>query len=177
MSPFALLSTAVAIPLAVVVVVFIGFFLYAQIASLFNRILSYIPLPKKRTGSNELSDTHITSYSSVTSISPEGLTIVDSPYSLSPSHSAPTFQPISHFLSDTLTTTLSDSSIIQFDLKDIPGINESIQHELYELGYTSVEQIARWGRADVRAVSALLEIDQQKIEDEWIAGARFILSI
>lgn len=177
MSPFALLSTAVAIPLAVVVVVFIGFFLYAQLASLFNRILQYIPWPKKRMERNELSDMHITSYSSITSISPAGLTIVDSPYDLSPSHSAPAFQPISHFLSDSLTTTFTDSSIIHYDLKDIPGINESIQHELYELGYTSVEQIARWGRADVRAVSALLEVDQQKIEDEWIAGARFILSI
>ncbi|MFK7846395.1 MAG: hypothetical protein AB8G77_13940 [Rhodothermales bacterium] len=76
-----------------------------------------------------------------------------------------------------VATLMPGVTTIQFDIKDIPGINGAMEKELFDLGYTSVEQIARWGRADVRAVSATLGVDQQKIEDEWIAGARLILSI
>jgi predicted flap endonuclease-1-like 5' DNA nuclease len=110
-------------------------------------------------------------------VSPEGLNITTTPYALTSSGTTPSFLPISHFLGDTLTPAFGETAGFTYDLKDIPGINESIQSELLELGYTSVEQIARWGRADVRAVSALLEVDQNKIEEEWVAGARFILSI
>ena len=85
--------------------------------------------------------------------------------------------PQSNNMVSEITTLIPGMTSIHFDVKDIPGINGETEKELYEMGYTSVEQIARWGRADVRAVSATLGIDQQKIEDEWIAGARLILSI
>ncbi len=76
-----------------------------------------------------------------------------------------------------VATIIPGTSTVQFHVKDIPGIDGALEKELHDLGYTSVEQIARWGRADVRAVSANLGVDQQIIEDEWIAGARLILSI
>ncbi len=100
------------------------------------------------------------------------------------------YQPLSTYLGDStlnsetinnfdtnLSTLISGTSTIEFEITDIPGINSAMEKELQDLGYSSIEQIARWGRADVRAVSATLGIDQQKIEDEWVAGARLILSI
>lgn len=96
--------------------------------------------------------------------------------------SKPTYKPLSHFLDS--TGELAMFPQIGYDdheshsrLTAIPGISKEIEQELYDLGYSSVEQIARWGRADVRAVSADLGIEQHLIEDEWIANARLILAM
>ena len=94
----------------------------------------------------------------------------------------PTYKPLSHFLDSSEEIAIYNN--LGYDergngseLTAIPGISKEIEQELYSLGYSSLEQIARWGRADVRAVSAGLGIDQHLIEEEWIANARLILAI
>jgi hypothetical protein len=94
----------------------------------------------------------------------------------------PSYKPLSHFLgSNTKLNTFSDTVLETVDsaesLTVIPGVSKEIAKELYNLGYSSIEQIARWGRADVRSVSADLGIDQQLIEEVWIANARLIISV
>lgn len=93
----------------------------------------------------------------------------------------PTYRPLSHFLESSEEVATIEESIQGEDnlqeLTVIPGITNQIQRELHELGYHSIEQIARWGRADVRAVSGRLEMDQQVIEEVWVANARLILAV
>lgn len=93
----------------------------------------------------------------------------------------PTYKPLSHFLESADDVAVMDDSNQTADnlheLTVIPGITRQIEQELHNLGYQSIEQIARWGRADVRAVSASLEMDQQVIEEVWIANARLLLAI
>lgn len=173
MSMFTLLSTAVAVPLATVVLVFFWFLIRAQAAALkkrWNR--RNRPSFQTQTATIPLNNfkTPLVASVSLPVMTPN---LVGSDAGSTP----PEYQPLSYFLGENITSTAVDTSPIEFDLKDIPGINTTIQNELYALGYTSVEQIARWGRADVRAVSALLGVEQYKIEEEWIEGARLILSI
>jgi|GEM_PF-5825958 len=94
----------------------------------------------------------------------------------------PIYKPLSHFLdSNTKLNNFSDSVLEAVDSSEsltvIPGVSKELARELYNLGYSSIEQIARWGRADVRSVSADLGIDQQLIEEVWIANARLIMSV
>ncbi len=109
----------------------------------------------------------------------------------------PTYQPLSHYLQeDTEAVTLEsvygasdgmmedgmmEATAVANDTDDkltaIPGITPGIERELLDLGYTSIEEIARWGRADVRAVSAGLGVAQHLIEEGWVASARLILSL
>ena len=173
MSLFSLLSQAVAVPLALIVVVFFWFLLRAQIAGFkkrwdARRLKKRSPQPAHFPASN-FSSTAIPSIS-IQVVAPNYVPVQAAP-------SPPEYQPLAHFLGNTTTTAGIDSSTYQFDLKDIPGINDTLKNALHHLGYTSIEQIARWGRADVRVVSASLGIEQQKIEEEWIEGARLILSI
>ena len=94
----------------------------------------------------------------------------------------PMYKPLSHFLeSSSELNDISDTILDKVDsgesLTVIPGVSKELANELYRLGYSSIEQIARWGRADVRSVSANLGIDQQLIEEVWIANARLIMSV
>ena len=173
MSMFTLLSTAVAVPLALVVAVFIWFFCRAQAAEIRKKWVA------RKTAKTISTPQHIAVSQLVDHEIPSLTIPLSTPQfaSVEPQFVPPEYQPLSFFLDNAVTTTAPQRPRYHFDLKDIPGINDSLQSELYALGYTSVEQIARWGRADVRAVSALLGVDQQQIEEEWIEGARLILSI
>lgn len=195
MSLFTILSTAVAVPLLIVLMAFFWFLLRAHLAEKKKANTSGYNLSSSTTDELQVhsSSTPALSNLSVTG----GIPVLESTtqplasvYATSSSDEL-SYQPIATYLGDTtlsddsfnntveneISTLLPGTTSIQFDIKDIPGINVAIERELYDLGYTSVEQIARWGRADVRAVSATLGVDQQLIEDEWIAGARLILSI
>ncbi len=195
MSLFSLLSTAVAVPLSIVFAAFWWFLFQAYRAD-----------KKKQDQQINYQEIEDTGFNVPVSVEPPAISTLSlsanvpvheshvaafaSTYTSSNSDTL-SYQPLSTYLTG---STLNSNSItsnmdanvatlmpgitaIQFDIKDIPGINGAMEKELFDLGYTSVEQIARWGRADVRAVSASLGVDQQKIEDEWIAGARLILSI
>ncbi len=194
MSLFSLLSTAVAVPLAVVLAAFMWFFIQAHLAEKRKGSKSPKRKPIKKIAYDKPSAT--TPFISSMNLSASMPVHQDTVATLATAYTANSsdtlsYQPLSTFLgsssleqnnlpntaSSELATLMPEPTTIEFDIKDIPGINSAMEKELFELGYTSVEQIARWGRADVRAVSATLGIDQQKIEDEWIAGARLILSI
>ncbi len=86
----------------------------------------------------------------------------------------PEFRPLSFYMAESRPSHASSAG---HPLSEIPGLDARIQHALIDLGYTSVEQVARWGRADIRAVSAILGVDQGVIEGTWIANARSVLSI
>ena len=197
MSLFSLLSTAVAVPMSVVFACFLWFLFRAYLAdkkksgvfsrrpetnNLYSNNASHAVAPVAALANVSLS--------SSIPVHEESMPAFSSAFESSSSDTL-SYQPLSAYLSDSgynetqmgdglpadVTTILQNTSTVQFHVKDIPGINSELEKELYDLGYTSVEQIARWGRADVRAVSANLGVDQQVIEDEWIAGARLILSI
>lgn len=195
MSLFSLLSTAVAVPFIVVFVAFLWFWIRAKIAGFRKNKTSEATTPERATMRNPGKRPAI----STTTVSPMRLsaslafehqpaayaTEYDPVYTASASDTL-SYQPLSSYLGEdesihaygnTLSTLIPGSNTIAFEITDIPGINSAMEKELLDLGYSSIEQIARWGRADVRAVSATLDVDQQEIEDEWIAGARLILSI
>lgn len=58
------------------------------------------------------------------------------------------------------------------DLTSLPGVNRLLQDQLYRLGITTFDQIARWSSADVRRVSEKLSIDRKTIQDHWIINAQ-----
>lgn len=192
MSLFSLLSTAVAVPLSVVFAAFWWFLFQAYRADKKkleqNTLYEGIDEKAFHTQSNvETPSVSTLSLSANVPVHESQIAAFASTYTSSNSDTL-SYQPLSTYLSGStlnsnntvdsnVATLLPGVTAIQFDIKDIPGINSAMEKELFDLGYSSVEQIARWGRADVRAVSATLGIDQQKIEDEWIAGARLILSI
>ncbi len=193
MSLFSLLSTAVAVPLAVVLAAFMWFFIRAQMAdkqkgsNTPRKPIKKIAYDKPAATTPFISNMNL---SASIPVHQDRIATLATAYTANSSDTL-SYQPLSSFLgsstlerndlpntaSSELATLLPEPATLEFDIKDIPGINSAMEKELFELGYTSVEQIARWGRADVRAVSATLGVDQQKIEDEWIAGARLILSI
>jgi len=194
-----LLSTAVAVPLLVVLLAFLWFLLRAQLA---EKKSPQRPAPRTHNPTPRTRDIHgrvaVNTVPAVSAINitpgmpvhTESSPNFASVYAESTSDSL-CYQPLANYLSvgtmesnsrgnnlgDAVQALISSTKSIQFDVKDIPGINGAMEKELHDLGYTSVEQIARWGRADVRAVSATLGVDQQILEDEWVAGARLILSI
>ncbi len=189
MSLFTLLSTAVAVPLSVVLLIFTWFMIKAQFTTL--RLNKGQPAKDKKTTIKIQSTPPLSTVQLSSSFvqQSEPFSVMTGSFETSSSDSTVSYQPLSTYLgeggedisfrnaSSDVAMLIPEISSLQFDIKDIPGINGAIEKELFELGYSSVEQIARWGRADVRAVSSTLGIDQQKIEDEWIAGARLILSI
>ena len=92
--------------------------------------------------------------------------------------SKPEFQPIDKFLnsgpiSQNNTTV---TKLIKGSLEDIPGLTATMVQELRRLGYSSIDEIASWGKADVRAVSALLDIDQSLISNTWVPNAQSMMS-
>ena len=197
MSLFSLLSTAVAVPMSVVFACFLWFLFRAYMADrkksgVFSRSSDsrQHSFNNQEVVVNQVPATSQISLSSGIPVHHEPVPAFASGFESSTSDTL-TYQPLSAYLSDSaydegpmgdglqaeISTLVPNTTSVQFHVKDIPGINSAMERELYDLGYTSVEQIARWGRADVRAVSANLGVDQQIIEDEWIAGARLILSI
>jgi predicted flap endonuclease-1-like 5' DNA nuclease len=107
------------------------------------------------------------------------VTVASSAVPVSPAGSSgdsmPEFRPLSFYLNGKQEGAPAGAG--DHPLSEMPGMDASMQLALRELGYTSVEQVARWGRADVRAVSALLGVDQRLIESDWVARARRLLSI
>ena len=174
MSFLATLTTAVAVPLCTIVVVFFWFLVRAHLAQkqknrdniphldLQPAYPSLVPVPNL----NQMAERHARSV-------PEYVPVLDTPTN----DYKPTYQPLSHYLETPSDVVILDDYDIQYDLTVIPGITKAIEEELRVLGYTCIEQIARWGRADVRAVSAVLDVEQQQIEEQWISNARLILSL
>ena len=167
-----MLSTAVAVPLVMMGVVFFWLLFRSQIALLRTRWIArkgikYTPRPVTLP---------MNSYPSNLTVSNQIPVIVPKFASSPNGYSPPQYKPLSHFLENALTN-VHNSAKETLELKDIPAIDDDLEKDLLDLGYHSVEQIARWGRADVRAVSALLGVEQQIIEEDWIEGARLVLSI
>ncbi len=207
MSLFSLLSTAVAVPFIVVLAAFLLFLIWAQIAGRNKTKTSEVkqnksvtkhvnrPIVNNRIVNNRpaMSSTTVAAVSISSNMAIHERAEATYVSEFSPAYATNdtlSYQLLSTYLGDStlngeainnygtnLSTLIPGASTIEFEITDIPGINSAMEKELIDLGYSSIEQIARWGRADVRAVSATLGIDQQKIEDEWIAGARLILSI
>lgn len=92
--------------------------------------------------------------------------------------SKPEFQPIDKFLNSGPISQNSTTvtKLIKGSLEDIPGLTTAMVQELRRLGYSSIEEIASWGKADVRAVSALLDIDQSLISNTWVPNAQSMMS-
>ena len=168
-----LLIIAVAIPLCTIALLFLWFMIRAYFAQ--KNKGKDIPAPITPTYTNlipvpnldQMAQRHVRSV-------PQYIT---TSYRNIRRHQKPTYQPLSHYLDEPSNVLILQDTDIVHDLTSIPGITLNIQENLYELGYTCVEQIARWGRADVRAVSANLGIDQHQIEEQWVASARLILSL
>ena len=181
MSLLAIIFIAVTIPFSVIFVAFTWFFIRSRFAK--KRKLPKMPRFQEPAFSTvPLANVEVTTkqHRQLTSSgSPAGYT---TSYSQPILNYKPTYQPLSHFLDTSSDVIIVDESSsfeydIQYDLTVIPGISKHIEQGLHELGYTCIEQIARWGRADVRAVSADLGVEQQRIEDEWVASARLIMSL
>ena len=172
MSLIAIIFIAIVIPFVILFLGFTWFFIQSRIAK-----LAAARKPRSRRSS--------TSYRTRLELVPEAVGSSRSFSARGTKRSSgykPTYKPLSHFLpGDPEVTLYSDSDFQEIEttneLSSIPGISQELAQGLETLGYSSIEQVARWGRADVRAVSADLGIDQQIIEEEWIANARLLLTI
>ncbi|MEZ4698997.1 MAG: hypothetical protein R2834_01605 [Rhodothermales bacterium] len=161
MSLFALLSTAVAIPLCIASIMFFLFFLKAKSSE-----RKKAQLEQRR---QERQSKRESARASDSSFAP-GMAFASVPAS---GDSVPEFRPLSFYIEKPRLDLHGGAHPIS----EIPGMDLHVQRALTELGYTSVEQVAQWGRADVRAVSALLGVDAGLIESKWIANARMLLSV
>ena len=172
MSLLAIIFIAIIIPFVIMFLGFTWFFIQSRIAK-----LAAARKPRSRRSNS--------SYRTRLELVPEAISSTGKFSSIEGRRNKgyiPTYKPLSHFLGSEKEVGLFNESILeeldeQGELTVIPGISKELEHELYNLGYSSIEQIARWGRADVRAVSANLGIEQQLIEEVWIANARLILAI
>ena len=178
MSLLAIIFIAITIPFSIIFLAFTWFYIRSRFAKKKK-------VPREQVGSYtsaSLPTVEVTPGQHVHSVSSPVPTMYTTSYSQPILNYRPTYQPLSHFLDTSSDIIIVDESTsndydIRYDLTVIPGISKHIEQGLHELGYTCIEQIARWGRADVRAVSADLGIEQQRIEDEWIATARLIMSL
>ena len=179
MSLYTILFVALVIPFTIIFVGFTWFFIRSRIAALSryrrSRVrkhtqpeTAYVHATTRRRGTNQVAASQTT------------VPVYDTP------SDPPTYQPLAHFLTDSTPLGVLSQTQIQAPnfvqdlahaLPLIPGISRQIEEDLHELGYTCIEQIARWGRADVRAVSADLDVDQQRIEEEWVAHARLLMRL
>ena len=171
MSLLAIIIVAIVIPFVILTLGFIWFFIRSRIAKLSAP-------PKRRSYKSQLMSKDINKVTLKPKVEVGGY----SPVHAKPIRDfKPTYKPLSHFLESADDVAVADGPDSEYaslsQLTIIPGVTEEIERELQNLGYHSVAQIARWGRADVRAVSSNLEMDQQVIEEEWIANARLILAI
>lgn len=60
-------------------------------------------------------------------------------------------------------------------LTQIDGVNPQIQSQLYELGYTTFEQISKWTRLDVQRIAQYLNVPEQDIRNTWVVQAQSFL--
>ncbi|MDZ4702187.1 MAG: hypothetical protein SH809_20925 [Rhodothermales bacterium] len=159
MSLFALLSTAVAIPLGIASVVIVFFYLRARSVE-----RKKAALEQRRQERQAVREAVRPAYTV------NATTSFSRPVTIS-GDSMPEFRPLSFYMME------SSQASAGHTLAEIPGLDARLQHALNDLGYTSVEQVARWGRADVRTVSAILGVEQGVIEGTWIVHARTLLSV
>ncbi|NNF57833.1 MAG: hypothetical protein HKN04_06285, partial [Rhodothermaceae bacterium] len=61
------------------------------------------------------------------------------------------------------------------DLTVISGIDEAVQQQLYALGVTKLDEMARWSRADARHISSAVGVSEQTIMHQWIFEAQSAL--
>ena len=61
------------------------------------------------------------------------------------------------------------------DLTLISGIDPAIQGQLYGLGVTTLDDMARWSRADARQISAAVGVPEEIILDQWLFEAQSLL--
>ncbi|HYE95727.1 MAG TPA: hypothetical protein VD962_05925 [Rubricoccaceae bacterium] len=61
------------------------------------------------------------------------------------------------------------------DLTVVSGIDQSVQQKLYALGVVSLDEMARWSRADARRISASLDVPEDTIMHQWIFEAQSVL--
>ncbi|MBX2821451.1 MAG: hypothetical protein KTR29_17275 [Rhodothermaceae bacterium] len=173
MSLLAIIFIAILIPFVVFFLGFTWFFIWSRVAK-----LTTIQKPNAAEASKE----YHTRLGAVQAVQTGGGSYDYVDDSKADYGIKPIYKPLSHFLES--NTDLNDFSGTVLEKVDagealtvIPGVSKELAGELYSLGYSSIEQIARWGRADVRSVSADLGIDQQLIEEVWIANARLIMSV
>ncbi len=162
MSLFALLSTAVAIPLGVACFTFIFFYLRAR--SVDRNRARYEQRKSERQAARVAMPGEPAAPAELTVGAPAA------PMTAA-ADSMPAFRPLSYYLE-----TNGVAFPTEHPISELPGLDDGLQRALRQLGYTSIEQVAQWGRADVRAVSAMLGIDQRLIEDGWVPSARQLLS-
>jgi predicted flap endonuclease-1-like 5' DNA nuclease len=162
MSLFALLSTAVAIPLGIASIAIVFFYLRAR--SVAQKKAAIEQRRQERQSVRDSARSAITGNSTAPFSRPIPVS----------GDSMPEFRPLSFYMAE--SRPFHPPATVH-PLSEIPGLDARIQHALIDLGYTSVEQVARWGRSDVRTVSAILGVDQGVIESTWIANARSLLSV
>lgn len=61
------------------------------------------------------------------------------------------------------------------DLTIIATIDADLQHALYLAGVTSLDEIARWSRADARRIAAEVSVSEETIMNQWIFEAQAAL--
>lgn len=167
MSLFALLSTAVAIPLGIGSIVIVFFYLRARTVE-----RKKAAIEQRRQERQSVRESAIRE-SARPAINVHAAVSFSRPIPIT-GDSMPEFRPLSFYMAESRPSQGASGG---HPLSEIPGLDARVQHALIDLGYTSVEQVARWGHADIRAVSAILGVDQGVIEGTWIANARSVLSI
>ncbi len=61
------------------------------------------------------------------------------------------------------------------DLTTISSITPEVHDQLYELGITTLDEMARWSRADARRVSSQVGVSEETIMHQWIFEAQSAL--
>lgn len=61
------------------------------------------------------------------------------------------------------------------DLTVIRGVDEETQRKLYAAGITTLEEMARWSRADARRISGAVGVPEETIMHQWIFEAQSFL--
>ncbi|MCH7639891.1 MAG: hypothetical protein IH855_10600 [Bacteroidetes bacterium] len=61
------------------------------------------------------------------------------------------------------------------DLTVISSISEETQQQLYDIGITKLDEMARWSRADARRVGGQVNVSEETIMHQWIFEAQSVL--
>jgi predicted flap endonuclease-1-like 5' DNA nuclease len=61
------------------------------------------------------------------------------------------------------------------DLTVITGLTPALQEALYGVGVTTLDEMARWSRADARRISSLVGVPEEVIMHQWIFEAQSVL--
>ena len=57
----------------------------------------------------------------------------------------------------------------------ISSISEETQQQLYDIGITKLDEMARWSRADARRVGGQVNVSEETIMHQWIFEAQSVL--